>query len=223
MMKYINIHSHKISDEPDVISLTNIFAADAGKLEDISTGCFSVGLHPWYIRKETLEEDMAKVEKAARHPQVIAIGETGLDRITETPWDLQQEVFERHLKIAAESGKPVIVHAVKSHPEVISLHRSLRLDVQMIFHDFNKHRHLARQILNHGFYLSLKSALLGHERRSENLFGAIPDDRLFLETDNTDMDIREFYQIVADEKNISVDDLKRIIIKNFETCFGGLL
>ncbi|MFP4471311.1 MAG: TatD family hydrolase [Bacteroidales bacterium] len=223
MMKYINIHSHKISNEPDVISLTNIFAADAGQLTNIGPGYFSVGLHPWYIRKERLEEDMALAEKAASHPQVIAIGETGLDRITDADWSLQQEVFGRHLEIAARAGKPVIVHAVKSHPEVISLHRSLGLDVQMIFHDFNKHRNLARQLLDHGFYLSLKASLLSHGRRSENLIGEIPDDRLFLETDDTGMDIREFYQAVAEEKNIPVDELKRIIHKNFETCFGGLL
>ncbi len=222
-MKYINIHSHHISDDPAVISLHNVFAADAGNPENFQSGYFSVGLHPWHIQKERMEEDMALVEKASRHPQVIAIGETGLDRITKTPLDLQQEVFERHLKIAAEAGKPVIVHAVKSHPEVISLHRSLGLDVQLIFHDFNKHPNLARQILEHGFYVSLKSALLHHLRRSSNLIQTIPDDRLFLETDDTGMDIREFYQVVAGEKNISVDELKRIIRTNFESCFGGLL
>jgi TatD DNase family protein len=70
----------------------------------------AVGIHPNDLGDAT-EADWDEVQALARHDRVVAIGETGLDNYRDrTPPALQERWFERHLELAAELGKPVVVH-----------------------------------------------------------------------------------------------------------------
>ncbi len=212
---YINIHTHCNHRIEDEISVVNVFAKELPEIiEDISKP-ISVGLHPWHIDKATFEDDLLKVKKAARTKNVVAIGEAGLDRKTSTPWELQREVFVRQLAIAADSDKPVIVHCVKAHYEIISIIRETGFDGKLIFHGFNQNIHTAGQLLKNGFYLSFGESLFKENSSAAKLFTGIPDDRIFLETDESDYSIRQIYQRAAELKKTDVETLKRIVFTNF--------
>ena len=103
---YINIHTHMDNCTSGEVSLINIFAEEfEGYL--LKEGCFySAGLHPWNITKTDTEKAIENVKKAAGSPMVKAIGDTGLDRAIDAPWEIQTEIFIRHLEIAEAVKNP---------------------------------------------------------------------------------------------------------------------
>ena len=219
---YIDIHTHRSEAGGEGhVAVRNIFPgqADSTKPDHL----YSVGLHPWYIKQEQLDKDLQSVQDAARNDQVVAIGETGLDRITDTPLDLQKKVFASHLEIAAKYGKPVIIHAVKTFPDIVEVYKNKGLDVVLIFHGFNGNRQIADQLLNHGFYLSFGEILFRGKSKASSVFINLPKDRIFLETDESEKDIEDIYMQAANLSGMKAETLKQQINENFVKCFGDLL
>lgn len=144
----------------------------------------SVGVHPEYT--ETEEPDVARLTDLARHPKVIAIGETGLDYYwhkDRPAW--QRERFRTHIHAARAVGKPLIVHTRDSAADTLQvLQAEAARDVGGIMHCFTESREVARQALDLGFYISFsgivtfKNASIVHETARY-----VPQDRLLVETD----------------------------------------
>ena len=86
-------------------------------------GWYSVGIHPWYIASfaASLNDSKARFEELLDHPQVLAVGEAGLDKLAEAPLTLQIEVFEYQARLAEEADKPLIIHLVKAVDELLKL------------------------------------------------------------------------------------------------------
>ena len=80
----------------------------------------SVGVHPDYT--ETAEPTVEQLVELARHPKVVAIGETGLDyfRLQE-PLEWQRERFRVHIRAARAAGKPLIIHTRAAADDTIRL------------------------------------------------------------------------------------------------------
>lgn len=134
---------------------------------------YSVAIHPWH----TAEGDFDYVLALAQSPQVVAIGETGLDKLRGPSLEKQTELFVRHAHLAQQLGKPLIIHAVRTFPELIRLKRELRPSVPWIIHGFRGNATLARELLRHGFYLSYGT------RNNPDAVAATPRDRRLIETD----------------------------------------
>ena len=79
-------------------------------------GWYSVGIHPWYITSSTvsLAEKKRCLEELLYHPQVLAMGEAGLDKLADASLPLQREVFEYQARLAEETDKPLVIHLVKA-------------------------------------------------------------------------------------------------------------
>jgi TatD DNase family protein len=218
-LPYINIHTHQPKTADGVV---NIFNLMAGQTPQNFTGndlYFSIGLHPCHIVESKLEAYFDEIESLAQNKNCLAIGETGLDRQTEAPIEIQQSVFERHLSIAAKMNKPLIIHCVKAHSEIIGLIKRNKIDVPVIFHGYNNNQTIAEQVIKHGFYLSFGKAALNENSNAARAISNIPDEFLFLETDDADVSITALYRKVAELKYITVDHLKEIIFENFKRCF----
>lgn len=219
-LPYIDIHTHRREQKQGVIALYNVLV---GKGESAPPeGCcfFSAGLHPWHIDERRVDEQIAEVEMLVTDPRCLAIGESGLDRLTATPFTLQQRVFELHLRMAASSGKPLVVHCVKAHAEIAALVKKANIKVPVIFHGFNNNRRIADQLVNEGFYLSFGKALLNLKSNASQILLNCPDDRFFLETDDAEISIEVVYQKAAELCNPELYDLKAITYRNFKNCFG---
>lgn len=218
-LPYIDIHTHQPGTTDGVVSIFNIMSGKAVHDHIGNDRYFSIGLHPWEIIESKLGECFGKIESLAKINNCIAIGETGLDRLTEAPFEIQQSVFERHLGIAAKANKPLIIHCVKAHSEVIGLIKKNKIEVPVIFHGFNNNQAIAEQVIKNGFYLSFGKAVLNENSNSARAISNIPDEFLFLETDDSGISIRAIYQKVAELKFITVEHLKTTIIENFKRCF----
>jgi len=180
-------------------------------------------LHPWYIRQESLFQDIGKVEKLAALPNCVAIGETGLDKNITVPLDLQKAVFRTHLEIAHEVSKPVIIHCVRAFQEILQVHKPFTGKVNLIFHGFNNNQQIANEFLKKGCFLSFGKALLNPASNASKIFSNVQENQLFLETDDAEISIAEVYRKAALLKNISEDAMKEIVLRNFENCFGKKL
>lgn len=186
MIDIIDIHTHNARASRALISVDpRQFAPEPGKW-------YSLGYHPWHGAEWLTQDDFALLEQHALHPQVLAIGETGMDRLRGAALDVQASTFVRHLQLAARLGKPVIVHNVRATQDILSCrHRAGLDDVVLIIHGMRGNAHVARSLLDGGCYLSYgphfnPAALL-----------ATPLDRLLIETDDASASIGEVASLVA--------------------------
>lgn len=178
---------------------------------------YSIGIHPKDIDMDTIEEQFRWIESNITE-ECFAIGECGLDSFAKTDLKIQESVFLRQIKIANELRKPVIIHCVRKFYEVISFKKYAKQP--MIIHGFNKKQSIADDLLHHNFYLSFGKALL-YNLSLQNTFKSTPSDKIFLETDNENFNIRELYETAADLKGISLEKMNEQILENLETIKNG--
>ena len=150
-----------------------------------------------------------------------AIGECGLDRACDSDFELQREVFIKQIELSEQYHKPLIIHAVRSYPDIISIMKETKSNQPWIIHGFNGNEHSAEQLLRHdGIYLSLGDVLFKNEKRAERLLDIIPSDRLFLETDVAERSIVEVYEKASLLSGVATDILRKDIFDNFVKIFG---
>ena len=211
---YYNLHTHKATNQPDIFELVNQYPKDF----DASIENYSIGIHPWHIVKDKIEDELAFIESKLQEKNCLAVGECGLDKRIEIPFDLQEKVFRKQLALAEKFKKPVVIHCVASFQEVIQIKRELKISVPMIIHGFSKKQELAKQLLDNDFYLSFGKYLLRNPDL-EATFATIPNDRFFLETDTIEEEIETVSKIASQYKNIEINTLKKIFKTNFKNVF----
>lgn len=212
MKPYLNIHSHQASSNPDNLTVVSLYN-DFGTADDLDF-C-SIGLHPWHLND--LSDKMKEIEQRATEPNILAIGECGLDKACDTPWNIQEQAFEWQIELANRLKKPLIIHCVRAFSEAIAILKSAKVPV--IFHGFQKHPELAQELISHNFYLSFGKALYDTKENAIESFKIIPADRFFLETDNSTLAIQDIYKAAAALRNISENELIEQIQQNYKTVF----
>lgn len=213
-MHFLNLHTHKFTNQDTVLELVNQYPKEF----DAEIPFYSIGIHPWYIDEQRLEADLQIIERKLQEPNCLALGECGLDKRIEIPLELQQMVFERQLLLAQKQNKPVVIHCVAAFQEVIALKKRLKITVPMIIHGFSKNKQVAKELIDNGFYISFGKYLLRNPEL-EAVFQGIPNDRFFLETDTIEEGIEEIYALAAHYKNWSIDELQQEIKSNFAAVF----
>ena len=213
---YIDIHTHHSSNSEDIISVQSIFLQDIDSKNEIKTP-FSVAIHPWHATKFSFEQVSAMLENLSNQPGLIAIGETGLDKICTVDYQQQKLLFELHLKYAENHHKPVIIHAVKSWNELIVYLKHSKL--QFILHGYSEGTELTKQLIDLGCYFSVGKSVLKITHRFREALQIIPPTSLFLETDDSFVNIREIYHEVSKILDVPFDQLKIQINKNYKNLF----
>ncbi len=214
MYTYYNIHTHHTRAEKECLSIINLHQ-QFGDSDVLSK--YSIGLHPWY--PDTFDSDWEALKQMATHSSVLAIGECGLDKVCDTDWQLQTTIFRQQIQLAENIHKPLIIHCVRAYEEVVAMLKEHNITVAVIFHGFNKKRQLAEQLIKHGYYLSFGAALMYENSIVKDVFRSIPDDRYFLETDNSDIPIADLYLQAAAIRKTNVNSVKEQIHKNFKKVF----
>ena len=213
-MQYFNLHTHQFTSQLDVQELVNQYPQEF----DASIPFYSIGIHPLYINENRLESDFQVVDEKLALPECLALGECGLDKRSETPFEVQQLVFEKQLALAEKHQKPVVIHCVAAFQELIEIKKRLKITVPMIVHGFSKKIELAKQLIDNGFYVSFGKNLLRNPEL-ETVFKSIPDDKFLLETDMVEEGIQEVYALAAKYKEMELNELQEIVNKNYTTVF----
>jgi TatD DNase family protein len=213
-MQYFNLHTHVYTSQGDILELVNQYPQEF----DAAIPNYSIGIHPLFINKDRLESDFEILVQKVTLPECLAIGECGLDKRSETAFEIQLEVLEKQLLLAEKHQKPVVIHCVHAFQELVELKNKLKITTPILIHGFSKKEQLAKQLLDNGFYLSFGRYLLQNPE-FEQLFNGVPENRFFLETDTSDYTIEEIYALAAKYKKITLTELQQIISNNFNTVF----
>jgi len=180
---------------------------------DLPSNPFSAGLHPWYADQLSHETLSARLNECLVSPDLVAIGETGLDKVCKTPMDLQKDIFEFQLKIASENRKPVIIHCVKAWDELVEI--SSNYKSVKILHGYNGGVQLTERLLKHGFYFSIGEAILNTGSKVFSAVNLIPHTSLFCETDASEIGIEQIYQVLCGILQLQDEDLRKIMFDNY--------
>lgn len=211
---YINVHTHEYIENTDTeFSLPNIIIG-----RDLQTTQFcSAGIHPQYITSNPLGQ-LEQLRDKVKEPQVIAIGECGLDKLCTSDWETQIMIFRAQIAIANKANKPLIIHCVRAYQECLKVLKEEKVQVPVVFHGFNKHLQLAEQILKHGYYLSLDPIII--HGKKDALVEKLPLEKIFLETDGKAFKITAIYTYFCEVRKIGLNQLKEQINRNFKNVFN---
>ena len=180
---------------------------------------FSIGLHPWYLKNENSASNLSIVEELINHDNFFAIGECGLDKIIVVDYAYQMEIFKSQIQLSEKYFKPLIIHQVKSHDELLKIKLDLNPIQPWIIHGTRLKWTIAKDLLSVGMYLSFGHHLLKSEPHLIDTFLQTPNDKIFLETDNNTIAIDDIFAAAAEIKLMEVATLKEIVYQNYKTVF----
>lgn len=217
LQSYLDFHKHTDSSDSNLCAIQNIYLQDYQKNRIISNSHFTCGLHPWHLDQLTLKECQNLLHGVATLPGLVAIGECGLDKNTAFPLELQLEFFRIHILTAKQFHKPLLIHCVRRHGELLQILKQEKFKGAAVIHGFDSKISVAEQLLEHGLLFSFGSAILKPDHPAANVLTTIPEDRFFLETDDADVSIADIYYQAARLRQTDVLSIQKIVNKNFHS------
>ena len=206
-----------------------------------SSGVFAaVGIHPHEaatvpscsVEGKGIPEELRRM---AEHPRVLAIGETGLDYHYEhSPRDQQQNSFREHIRLAAEIGKPLVIHGRESYDDLLRILCEERGEqIRAVVHCFSGTEEDASAFLEMGYFLSFGGPLTFPKNDAlRALFRGLPLDRILMETDspwltphpfrgkrNEPMHVRRVYEKAAEIRGIPFAEFAAVMGQNAAHLF----
>ena len=195
----------------------------------------AVGVHP----HNAIDCDagrLAELRDLARSPRVVAIGESGLDfHYMQSPQAAQEDALRRHLELAAELGKPIVIHCRDAEARVIAIVREAGMPPRGgVIHCFTGDADAARRFLELGFHISFSGILTFRNAAAIREAAAlVPAERLMVETDapylapepyrgkrNEPAFVTRTLEVLACLRNEDADLLGRRILANVQSLFG---
>jgi TatD DNase family protein len=216
---FIDIHTHSSGTFTGIYAIENLMAHEERTPEDLPDRNCTFGIHPWHLGKDIIDRLINRVRVVASSPNLIAIGEAGFDKLRGPDIDMQKRAFEAQVMISEEISKPVFIHCVRAWNELLPAHKRLKPKMSWLIHGFRGNVELAIQLLAKGMYLSFWFDFVKRPESSK-LLRSLPKERIFLESDGADVDIRTIYDKVAGDLDMSVDELKTVILKNYNEFFN---
>jgi TatD DNase family protein len=195
----------------------------------------TVGVHPDHDGDAEEEVDEAYLLTRARHPRVLAIGETGLDyyRLTgELDW--QRERFRTHIRAANACRKPLVIHTRSASADTLRIMREeSAANVGGVMHCFTETQEVAQAAIDMGFYISFSGIVSfknAHDLRAVAQY--VPLDRILIETDspylapvpfrgkvNQPAYVKHVAEALAQVKGVTVEQIAAASTRNFFELF----
>lgn len=180
----IDCHTHHPAPDHEAVISTSPIG-----FQHVSGQAWSVGLHPWDLdlfcdtSLRIKEEIWTELVAAAANPEIVAIGECGIDLARGGLLATQMLAFRKQALLAERLRKPLIIHSVKAHDIIIGLKRDIRPEMPWIIHGFRNKPSIAEIYLKAGCLLSFG------EKFNPDALLITPPDRLLAETDESPLPI----------------------------------
>ena len=166
------------------IQLAEQLAANEN-LHSLQTFC-TAGVHP-HDAKSVSADFIDKLRDLHQHPQMVAVGECGLDFNRDfSPRPLQEKVFEQQLALACELQKSVYMHERDAAERFLAITSQFAEKLAKgVVHCFTGEKDTLMRYLDRGFYIGITGWVCDERRGVElrELIQYIPSDRLMIETD----------------------------------------
>lgn len=194
----------------------------------------SVGVHPDHDAGR--DPDVDELVALARHPRVVAIGETGLDyyRMAREDVDWQRARFRTHIRAAKQAGKPLIIHTRSAADDTLSI--MMEENAQQaggVMHCFTESWAVAEAALAMGFYISFSGIVTFKSAKDlKDVARHVPLERMLIETDspylapmphrgkrNEPAYVRHVAEEIANLRGIPMEHVAAATSKNFSDLF----
>lgn len=198
----------------------------------------AVGVHPHNVENLDQEEDgkivLEELGGLVNRPQVVAIGEIGLDYYYDhSPREVQRFWFEKQMGLAKRVGLPIIVHSREAAQETFDMIRQSGLK-RGVIHCFSGSAEMAKEYIKQGFYIGIGGTVtFNNARRTVEVVEQIPLESIVIETDcpyltpiphrgkrNDSTYLPHIAQKIADIKGISLEDVAGATTQNAKSLFG---
>ena len=181
---------------------------------------------------EITDEDISLLDRQLEDDSVIAVGEIGLDYYhTKDNKDKQKELFEKMLDLAQKHDLPVIVHSRKSMQDTFDILKNH--DVSGSMHCYQGSAEMAREFVNLGFYIGVGGPVTqANNKKKRKTLRQIGISHILVETDspylapeekrgerNTPMNLKYIVGKIAEELDISEDEVMEITTENAKRLF----
>ncbi|RUO65330.1 TatD DNase family protein [Pseudidiomarina planktonica] len=256
---YVDSHCHldKIKQAKDAAGLKKVLAnAAAAKVEHMLCVCVtlaefeemqarvaefsnisvSCGAHPLYVAEHGYDAELLR--KLASRPEVVAVGETGLDYFYDADnQQIQKESFAGHVDIAVELDKPLIIHTRAAQEDTLAILREGKAErCGGVLHCFTESYDMAKQAIDElDFYISISGiASFANAKELRETVQKLPLERILIETDspwlapvphrgkeNQPAFVADVAKCVADVKNITLAEVAEVTRNNFYQLFRG--
>lgn len=221
MTYFIDIHTHSCKRAADYeVVAVDITDWDGLLLTGYPECRFSVGIHPYHSATVDLDACLARLEKVLTLPRVVALGEVGLDRSISLPLPIQQRTFEAQLQLANRYAKPLIIHAVRTIPEILALLKQYHFGYPFVFHGFIGKPDMVDQVCRHGGYVSFGARVLESSSWDSAIKRAYECNVLLLETDTSEIGIKHIYEKVAKLLRVDIEELALAIERACKNIFN---
>ncbi|MGN6715979.1 MAG: TatD family hydrolase [Candidatus Binatia bacterium] len=194
----------------------------------------TVGMHP-HDAKDVGTEELRALSELTAHPKVVAVGETGLDYYyNHSPRDMQRRVFSQFIRMARQTGLPIVVHERDATKDAAELLRSEGAgELRGVIHCFTGNYEAACAYLDLGFYLSFTGIITFKNAESlRDVVRKVPLEHMLIETDspfltpvphrgkrNEPAYVRFVAETVAIVRGISLEQVARITSANAQNLF----
>ncbi|MEY4624553.1 MAG: hypothetical protein RL061_78 [Pseudomonadota bacterium] len=197
----------------------------------------TVGTHPDY--EDTPEPSEDQLVGLAKHPKVLAIGETGLDYYrmgdkTYAEMEWQRDRFRTHIRAAIRANKPLIIHTRSASEDTIKIMKEEGASqVGGVMHCFTESWDVAQASMDLGFYISFSGIVTFKSAKDlQATCLQVPLERMLIETDspflapiphrgktNEPSWVAHVGQFIADLKGVPVEIVAKHTTENFKTLF----
>ena len=146
----------------------------------------AVGIHPESVPDMDMTSSDQYIEQLAallEHKKVVAIGETGLDYYWDIPKPEQHILFDKQLRLAADTCMPIIIHDREAHADTLEFLKKYR--PKALLHCYSGSCEMLKEVFRYGdIYISLGGTVtFKNARVPVEVAREVPLDRLLLETD----------------------------------------
>lgn len=208
----LDIHTHHPAPRPLAIVDASP-RLNANPVELINGQLYSAGIHPYDTITDIPEEMWTRLEELLDKPEVVAIGECGIDLSGRGGMMFRQlQVLKRQIDLSEKLRKPIILHCVKADDVICGLRRDLQPEQPWVIHGYRKNPESAALLLKCGCYLSFGF------RFNEETVRSCPLDRILAETDESPESIEDIVLKLSQSRTVALQDY---IIEN-TTRFLGL-
>lgn len=213
--KYIDFHNH----------LQNAYNQDVVALPSFRLGVdvippyipeIWVGIHPYDCE---LDIDFLELIKSVKN-KIIGIGEIGVDYYYDSSnMKRQDSVFIKQLNFAIEQDMPVTIHCVRGYNKLAEWLKEKESLPPIILHGFINSVQMAEEFIKIGCYISFSPASFA-SRKTVEVMKSIPLNRLFLESDDTNVDIKALYRLFSQYRSETLEEIVEVLYNNFKKIVG---
>ncbi|MCH7412967.1 TatD family hydrolase [Belliella sp. R4-6] len=205
-MELFDLHTHGINGKRSIYNQSTE--------KDKAQFWYSMGIHPWEL-DEDWGRELEKMKVASQDPNLMAIGECGFDLIKGPEVKIQQEAFVAQLDWALELGLPVIMHQVKGLHLLQQIIKDKAKLPPMIWHGFNAKPQIGLSLLDAPIYFSFGKALFKSGSNAQEFLKICPLERIFLETDDSNLKIEQIFSQASLLLQIPVERLLEQVVGNW--------